>query len=90
MSLRPLVGGGSSGAFESHHDGSRGWWRRLTKSENVGGFLFGTWSGWQVYVVVLALWSFGAGFMLVLMNRFILWSELGLWSKMVLAKFWTN
>ena len=70
-SLRPLSGGG---AF-SEDEGSRGAWRRVTGSENLGGFLFGTWTGWQVYVVLLAVWSFGAGFVLVLMNRFILWSE---------------
>jgi hypothetical protein len=72
VSLRPLVGG--PGAFD-HADGGRGWWRSLTKSKNLGGFLFGTWLGWQVYVALLVIWSFGVGFVLVLMNRFILWSE---------------
>lgn len=76
VSLRPLVGGGGAahGGYEYPAE-SRGWWRKLTKSENLGGFLFGTWAGWQVYVALLVVWSFGAGFLLVLMNRFILWSE---------------
>ena len=63
VSLRPLV------AREE-----RGWWWNVTKSESLGGFLFGTWLGWQVYVVLLVVWSFGVGFTLVLMNRFILWT----------------
>ena len=81
-SLRPLGGHGyghghgAGGGLAFESEGSRGWWRRLTETENLGGFLFGTWTGWQVYVLLLAVWSFGAGFMLVLMNRFILWSEL--------------
>ncbi|KIV99309.1 uncharacterized protein PV09_08970 [Verruconis gallopava] len=66
--LRPLTGNG----FES--DERRGWWRNMTKSENLGGFLFGTWLGWQVYVALLVVWSFAAGFNLILMNRFILWT----------------
>lgn len=70
VSLRPLV---ANAGFE--HTEGRSWWRSVTKSENLGGFLFGTWLGWQVYVALLVAWTFGAGFILVLMNRFILWSE---------------
>jgi hypothetical protein len=74
VSLRPLVGG--SGDVDAlRRDGGGGLWRRLTKSESLGGFLFGTWGGWQVYVGLLMLWSFVVAGVLVLMNRFILWSK---------------
>lgn len=70
LSLRPLV----PGEVEVGVD-SRGWWRQLTKSDSFGGFLFGTWVGWQIYVGLLVIWSFGVAFTLLLMNRFILWSK---------------
>jgi hypothetical protein len=74
LSLRPLVSGGSGDVDALRREGG-GWWRSLTKSESLGGFLFGTWGGWQVYVCLLVVWSFAVGGVLVLMNRFILWSE---------------
>jgi hypothetical protein len=78
LSLRPLVAEisdtGQDGLGGFGHTG-RSWWRSLTKSESLGGFLFGTWAGWQVYVGLLVLWSLGTGFVMVLMMRFILWSE---------------
>lgn len=55
-------------------EGKRGFWRQLTKSDTLGGFLFGTWVGWQVYVGLLVVWSIAVQGVLVLMNRFILWS----------------
>jgi hypothetical protein len=72
VSLRPLVGSNDVDALRRE---GAWWWRRLTKSESLGGFLFGTWVGWQVYVGLLVAWSFCVGGVLVLMNRFILWSE---------------
>jgi hypothetical protein len=74
VSLRPLVGG--SGDVDAlRRDGGGGLWRRLTKTESLGGFLFGTWGGWQVYVGLLMIWSIVVAGVLVLMNRFILWSK---------------
>lgn len=62
-SIRPLVnhnvGGGSI---------SRGIW----SEGGLGGFFFGTWMGWQVYVALLVFWVGGCGFGLLLMNRFIM------------------
>lgn len=66
MLLRPLVDGGRKG-------GSR--WARMVKNGRFGGWLMGTWVGWQVYVGLLVAWTGMAGFGLVLMNRFILWSR---------------
>lgn len=66
--VRPLVaadiGSGGSGGM-----------RRMSVG-GVGNWLFGTWAGWQVYVGVLVVWVGGAGFGLLLMNRFILLSKL--------------
>jgi hypothetical protein len=63
-SIRPLVSsdvgrGGSAG---------RGIWRQ----GGLGGFFFGTWMGWQIWVGVLVFWVGGCSFGLLLMNRFIL------------------
>ncbi|KAF2468482.1 uncharacterized protein BDR25DRAFT_344220 [Lindgomyces ingoldianus] len=57
-SIRPLV---------SSHAG-RGVWRQ----GGLGGFFFGTWMGWQVWVGLLVFWVGGCSFGLLLMNRFIL------------------
>jgi hypothetical protein len=58
-SIRPLVG----------RDGSaRGIWSQ----GGLGGFLFGTWIGWQVWVGLLVFWVGGCQFGLLLMNRFIM------------------
>ncbi|OJD30303.1 myo-inositol 2-dehydrogenase protein [Diplodia corticola] len=64
--VRPLV---------SADIGAGGSWRRVLGSGGGGGlgsFFFGTWMGWQVYVGLLVFWVAGAGFGLLLMNRFIL------------------
>ncbi|KAF2449683.1 hypothetical protein P171DRAFT_460875 [Karstenula rhodostoma CBS 690.94] len=62
-SIRPLVnpnvGRGSI---------SKGVWRE----GGLGGFFYGTWMGWQVYVALLVFWVGGCGFGLLLMNRFIM------------------
>ena len=63
-SIRPLVSsdvgrGGSMG---------RGIWRQ----GGLGGFFFGTWMGWQIWVGLLVFWVGGCGFGLLLMNRFIM------------------
>jgi hypothetical protein len=69
-SIRPLVASdiGSGGA------GSGGW-KRIFRVGGLGGFFFGTWMGWQVYVGLLVFWVGGCGFGLLLMNRFILLSK---------------
>lgn len=63
-SIRPLVSSdvGSGG----------GMWRRVTRQGGLGGFFFGTWMGWQVWVGLLIFWVAGSSFALVLMNRFIM------------------
>lgn len=62
LSLRPLV--------DEHPERKRLW-----KSGGLGAFLFGTWAGWQVYVGVLVLYVSCVSYVLVLLNRFILWSK---------------
>ena len=64
ISLRPLV---------SPQQGSI--WKRLFANGGVGQFLLSTWTGWQVYVGLLVIYTCGAEFALVLMNRFVLWSR---------------
>ncbi|OCK84661.1 hypothetical protein K432DRAFT_389366 [Lepidopterella palustris CBS 459.81] len=66
-SIRPLVAedigsGGSSG------------WKKYFRNGGLGGFFFGTWMGWQIYVGLLVFWVGGCGYGLLLMNRFILWT----------------
>ncbi|KAJ4295117.1 hypothetical protein N0V90_007127 [Kalmusia sp. IMI 367209] len=63
-SIRPLV---SHDVGRGGHSG-RGVWRE----GGLGGFFFGTWLGWQVYVALLVFWVGGCGFGLLLMNRFIM------------------
>jgi hypothetical protein len=46
----------------------RGFWRE----GGLGGFFFGTWMGWQIWVALLVFWVGGCGFGLLLMNRFIM------------------
>lgn len=63
-SIRPLV---------SHHVGRGGnAWGGVWREGGLGGFFFGTWMGWQVWVALLVFWVGGCGFGLLLMNRFIL------------------
>lgn len=62
LSLRPLVGAQAE---------PKRWWR----SGGLGTFLFGSWTGWQVYVGFLVLYVTVVGYVLVLLNRFILWSK---------------
>jgi len=63
-SIRPLV----------NHDVGRGGnaWRGVWREGGLGGFFFGTWVGWQVWVGLLVFWVGGCSFGLLLMNRFIL------------------
>ncbi|KAF2874578.1 hypothetical protein BDV95DRAFT_604743 [Massariosphaeria phaeospora] len=63
-SIRPLVSndvgrGGST---------LRGIWRQ----GGLGGFFYGTWVGWQIWVGLLVFWVGGCSFGLLLMNRFIM------------------
>jgi hypothetical protein len=62
-SIRPLVDHGSA-----RGGGARGIWSR----GGLGGFLFGTWTGWQVWIGLLVFWVGGCQFGLLLMNRFIM------------------
>ncbi|KAF2001927.1 hypothetical protein P154DRAFT_521384 [Amniculicola lignicola CBS 123094] len=63
-SIRPLVSSdvGSGGGNA---------WRGIWKQGGLGGFLFGTWLGWQIWVGLLVFWYGGCSFGLLLMNRFI-------------------
>ncbi|KAF2800145.1 hypothetical protein K505DRAFT_370448 [Melanomma pulvis-pyrius CBS 109.77] len=63
-SIRPLVSSdvGRGGSI------ARGIWRQ----GGLGGFFFGTWMGWQIWVGLLVFWVGGCSFGLLLMNRFIL------------------
>jgi hypothetical protein len=63
-SIRPLV----NNRLARGASMSRGVWRE----GGLGGFFFGTWMGWQVYVALLVFWVGGCGFGLLLMNRFIM------------------
>lgn len=62
-SIRPLVNNRLN-----RGNTSRGVWGE----GGLGGFFFGTWMGWQVYVALLVFWVGGCGFGLLLMNRFIM------------------
>lgn len=64
-SIRPLV---------SHRDVGRGgnMWRCVGRQGGLGGFFFGTWMGWQIWVGLLVFWVGGCSFGLLLMNRFIM------------------
>jgi hypothetical protein len=64
LSLRPLV---------APQQGKG--WNRIWTSGGLGHFLFGTWTGWQVYVAVLMLYVGAVEYTLTLLNRFILWSK---------------
>jgi hypothetical protein len=63
-SIRPLVS----------HDVGRGGsvWRGIWRPGGLGGFFFGTWLGWQLWIGLLVFWVGGCGFGLLLMNRFIM------------------
>jgi len=63
-SLRPLV---------AAQEGPKRW--RWWRSGGLGAFLFGTWAGWQVYVGILVLYVSVVSYVLVLLNRFVLWSK---------------
>lgn len=65
-SLRPLVGGGRNTGHE------KGNWKMIFRQGGLGGFLLGTWIGWQIWVGLLVFWVGGCGFGLLLMNRFIM------------------
>ncbi|KAF2203613.1 hypothetical protein GQ43DRAFT_389669 [Delitschia confertaspora ATCC 74209] len=64
-SIRPLV---SSDVGNGGGSGWGGIWRQ----GGLGGFFFGTWMGWQIWVGLLVFWVGGCSFGLLLMNRFIL------------------
>ena len=40
----------------------------------IGAFLFGTWTGWQVYACAVGAWYVAAGVWLAVVNRVVLWS----------------
>ena len=61
-SIRPLV------ANVGQPRRSRSW----LGQGGLGGFLFGTWMGWQIWVGLLVLLYTGCSFVLLLMNRFIM------------------
>lgn len=74
VSLRPLMHGAGDGSFSSRRlDGQRGWKSVFTEG-GLGRFIFGTWTGSQVYVSLLVFWVGGCTFGLLLMNRFLLWT----------------
>lgn len=62
LSLRPLVAAKAE---------PKRWWHR----GGLGAFLFGTWAGYQIYVGFLVLYMSIVTYVLVLLNRFILWSK---------------
>ncbi|KAF3044387.1 hypothetical protein E8E12_010053 [Didymella heteroderae] len=66
-SIRPLVGGG-----RTQYERNGGSWKMVFRQGGLGGWLFGTWVGWQVWVGLLVFWVGGCGFGLLLMNRFIM------------------
>lgn len=66
-SIRPLVGGG-----RAQYGAGSGSWNMVFRQGGLGGWLFGTWAGWQVCIGVLVFWVGGCGFGLLLMNRFIM------------------
>ncbi|KAF2091633.1 hypothetical protein K490DRAFT_30993 [Saccharata proteae CBS 121410] len=68
--MRPLVAGDIA-------SGGVGSWRRALQTGGLGGFFFGDWIGWQVYVGLLVFWVAGCEFGLLLMNRFVLLSKCG-------------
>ena len=63
-SIRPLV--------SSDIGRGSGVWRGVWRQGGLGGFFFGTWMGWQIWVGLLVFWVGGCGFGLLLMNRFIM------------------
>jgi hypothetical protein len=65
LSLRPLVA----------ESGVGGRWARAWRDGGVGAFLFGSWSGWQIYVVLITIWYVAAGLALVGLNRVLLWCK---------------
>ncbi|KAF1931465.1 uncharacterized protein M421DRAFT_56998 [Didymella exigua CBS 183.55] len=66
-SIRPLVGAGRT--LYGRNGGS---WKMMFRDGGLGGWLLGTWAGWQVWVGLLVFWVGGCGFGLLLMNRFIM------------------
>jgi hypothetical protein len=65
LSLRPLVA----------EPGFGGKWSRAWRDGSFGAFLFRSWTGWQVYVLLITIWYVGAGIALVGLNRVILWCK---------------
>jgi hypothetical protein len=63
-SIRPLVGRGSGRGGSAQ--------RGIFSQGGTGHFLFGTWTGWQIWVGLLVFWVGGCSFGLLLMNRFIM------------------
>ncbi|KAF2130367.1 hypothetical protein P153DRAFT_365975 [Dothidotthia symphoricarpi CBS 119687] len=63
-SIRPLVSRDMGRGATS--------WKGVFRQGGLGGFLFGTWLGWQIWVGLLVFWVGGCGFGLLLMNRFIM------------------
>lgn len=72
-SIRPLVGGGRASQYE------KGDWKMIFRQGGLGGFLHGTWLGWQIWIGILVFWVGGCGFGLLLMNRFIMLTGVYKW-----------
>lgn len=47
---------------------------KWSRDGGLGAFLFGKWTGWQVYVAILTAWWVASSLLLGWMNRVILWS----------------
>ncbi|KAH7135759.1 hypothetical protein B0J11DRAFT_479712 [Dendryphion nanum] len=63
-SIRPLV------SNDIGRGGST--FKGVMRQGGLGGFFFGTWLGWQIWVGLLVFWVGGCQFGLLLMNRFIM------------------
>lgn len=48
---------------------------KWSRDGGLGAFLFGTWTGWQVYVGIVTTWWVASALVLGWMNRVILWCE---------------
>lgn len=63
ISLRPLVADSSAGSSL---------WKIKWRDGGLGAFLFGSWTGWQVYVTIITALHITASIFLVFFNRVIL------------------
>lgn len=80
-SIRPLVSSDVG-------SGGRGW-GRVMRQGGLGGFFFGTWMGWQIWVGLLVFWVGGCSFGLLLMNRFIMLTGVYKYVSKLYKEQWT-